>query len=219
MKAHGERLERTSLRWGLLSYVCSESGGSGLLPFLPELGAGASFYFSQLGRGRARHSWGSRGARAIINPECHGPHDWRFPRYCNSGAPKALETCDGVTDRSKPDHNGLMARVKADARRDIGWEAEKKPLQSRLALRYDRKAVPAFGQVSGSREGWTASLCKAAQARTADTRVLRLLSVTDRAVRPVAVLTYASHAVRSAFAGLAALQPAQLCAVHFVHKI
>ena len=85
---------------GLLSYVCSESGGSGLLPFLPDLGAGASFYFSQLGRGRARHSWGSRGARAIINPECHGPYDWRFPRYCNSGAPKALETCDGVTDRS-----------------------------------------------------------------------------------------------------------------------
>ena len=62
-------------------------------------------------------------------------------------------------------------------------------------------------------------LCKAAQARTAGTRVLRLLSVTCRAVRPVAVLTYASHAVRSACAGLAALQPAQLCAVHFVHKI
>ena len=55
--------------------------------------------------------------------------------------------------------------------------------------------------------------------RTAGTRVLRLLSVTCRAVRPVAVRTYASHAVRSAFAGLAALQPAQLCAVHFVHQI
>ena len=93
-------VERTSFAWACYPTSAASPAAQVFFLFLPDLGAGASFYFSQLGRGRARHSWGSRGARAIINPECHGPYDWRFPRYCNSGAPKALETCDGVTDRS-----------------------------------------------------------------------------------------------------------------------
>ena len=44
--------------------------------------------FLDWGYGRARHPWRSRVRMRSSNPECHGPYDWRFPCYCNSGAPK-----------------------------------------------------------------------------------------------------------------------------------
>ena len=77
------------------------SGGLDLLRALAGFGGRASFLSSHLGLGRARHPWRSRVRARSSNPECHGPYDWRFPRYCNSGAPKALEHCDGGTDGSR----------------------------------------------------------------------------------------------------------------------
>ena len=77
------------------------SGGLDLLRALAGFGGRASFLSSHLGLGRARHPWRSRVRTRSSNPECHGPYDWRFPRYCNSGAPKALEHCDEGADGSR----------------------------------------------------------------------------------------------------------------------
>ena len=54
-----------------------------------------------LGNRTRTTSLGSRVRARSSKPECHGLYDWRFPRYCNSGAPKALEHCDGQADGSR----------------------------------------------------------------------------------------------------------------------
>ena len=147
------------------------------------------------------------------NPECHGPYDWRFPRYCNSGAPKALEHCDGEANGSRL----IRWLGGASESRVLEEHRERNKERNRRAAEHrDRRERPTTGKYP-----WRLFLRK-------ERRRLSLLKASQRAlqahacrgsssdlpvpIRPDAVLTESRHGVRDALAAGAALSFASHCA-------
>ena len=166
------------------------SGGSDLLLALAGFGGRASFS-SHLGNRTRTTSLGVTCARAIINPECHWPYDWRFPVTATL-APQSVRALWRDDREESPDRRRDGAGERPT--RETAWEKE-----TQRNHRAGRKGPPRVcpqgvttrpraDSVSGCKQH-----CKASQGclRALLTHAVLWLSVRpSRADRPAAVLTY-----------------------------